>query len=175
MPGLGQKYQKAFARQARSDKSVYDHLCKVRGDFASCHRLHYLQMFLEKTAKAYLWNEMGTKNNPPDFDRSHKVIGKVLPLIVREYWKEVGYERKPDRSQLTAIRDICRELDFLAPSLDDNGRRPDNCEYPWASTADPEVIAPVDYDFPVDRKLRSSDGIMLIKIASHYTQSLVAH
>ena len=29
------------------------------------------------------------------------------------------------------IRQLAREIDLLAPAVDDDGRRPDNCEYPW--------------------------------------------
>src|SRR5271157_3344290 len=43
----------AFAAQAASDLDAYDILAS--STLPSSHRLHYLQMWLEKLCKAYLW------------------------------------------------------------------------------------------------------------------------
>jgi hypothetical protein len=43
----------AFAAQAASDMDAFDVL--EPSSIPHCHRLHYLQMWLEKLCKAYLW------------------------------------------------------------------------------------------------------------------------
>jgi hypothetical protein len=47
----------AFAFQAASDLDAFDAL--TASALPTCHRLHYLQMWLEKLCKAYLWLPQG--------------------------------------------------------------------------------------------------------------------
>ncbi len=51
---ISNEWKKAFAKQSKSDLKVYELLCR-NPDIDTCHRLHYLQMHLEKIAKSYLW------------------------------------------------------------------------------------------------------------------------
>ncbi|EYF06105.1 hypothetical protein [Chondromyces apiculatus] len=46
-------WSEAFAAQAASDLDAHDTL--VKSSVPSSHRLHTLQMWLEKLCKAYLW------------------------------------------------------------------------------------------------------------------------
>ena len=48
--------------------------------------------------------------------------------MISEHWRRIGFAQRPD---ISAIRAICREIDLLHPQIDDDGRRPDNVEYPW--------------------------------------------
>lgn len=75
------KWATGFLIQAMSDKQVYDFL--VKKSFPVCHSLHFLQMYLEKLAKAHL-HFMATKDSEvAQVRRSHKVIARVLPAIYR--------------------------------------------------------------------------------------------
>lgn len=116
-------WSQAFITQAQSDLAAFDELSKT--SLRTCHRLHYLQMWLEKLCKAYLWApHFGTE----ELRKRHQVVGNVLPRLVIEHWQRIGYVKKPD---IGGIRALCREIDLLHPSIDDNGLRPDNVEYPW--------------------------------------------
>lgn len=97
----------AFALQAASDLEVYEFLS--RSTLPSCHRLHYLQMWLEKLCKAYLWLPGGTD----DLRMVHNVVAKVLPRMIAEHWRRIGFEKRP---RVDAIRAICREPRLIAPS-----------------------------------------------------------
>jgi hypothetical protein len=59
--------------------------------------------------------------------RGGNVIEKILPQIIRQRWRRIGFTQRPD---IDAIRQLCREVDLLHPQVDDNGRHPDNVEYP---------------------------------------------
>ncbi len=165
---ISNEWKKAFAKQSKSDLKVYELLCR-NPDIDTCHRLHYLQMHLEKIAKSYLWMQSEERDDLPNFYTSHKVIAKVLPLLVKKYWRKAGYLKSPDKEKLKRIIDICTDLDYLAPSVDDDKRRPDNCEYPWPSFDDNKKVikVPSEQRFPVERRIYSRDGIMLLKISSY--------
>jgi len=115
-------FAEAFARQAASDLEAFEYLS--RSNLPACHRLHYLQMWLEKLCKAYIW----LTDDMEDLRWTHNVVAKVLPLMIREHWRRIGFSQPPNLSE---IREICREIDLLHPQVDDGGRRPDNVEYPW--------------------------------------------
>ena len=165
---LHESWKVAFANQARSDWRAHEVLAKA--SLPACHRLHQLQMFLEKVCKAHMWGEYEIKDGSPDFSRSHNVIKKVLPVLVREHC--LRHEKV--NLDIAQIRDICREIDLLAPAVDDNGNRPDNSEYPWAGTRDgqPVVQAPSDWSFSVDQRLRTPTGKLLLKAAFALLESL---
>src|SRR5208283_2710774 len=106
-------WQKAFTAQAASDLVVYDRL--TSSSFPSSHRLHYLQMWLEKLCKAYTPDE--------NFQKTHNVIGKIFPTIVKENWRRIGFVQRPNSELVEQIRQLCREIDLLHPQVDDNGDR----------------------------------------------------
>jgi hypothetical protein len=152
----------AFALQAASDLDAYGFL--ARSTLPVSHRLHYLQMWLEKLCKAYLWlpdadaGELRTK---------HNVIAKVLPSLIAEHWRRIGFVKPPDMGQ---IRRLCREIDLLHPQIDDDGRRPDNVEYPWLSGAGATEI-PAQWAFPLAESLHSHSGKLLLKAAGNLTRN----
>jgi len=84
-------WRKAFTAQAASDLAVYDLL--TSSSIPSSHRLHYLQMWLEKLCKAYTHDE--------NFRKTHNVIEKVFPKVVMEHWRRIGFVQRPN---LTLIR-----------------------------------------------------------------------
>jgi hypothetical protein len=152
----------AFAAQARSDLDAYDLL--ARSALPSSHQLHYLQMWLEKLCKAYLWMPMA---GVEELRTKHGVVAKVLPSLVAEHWRRIGFKERPD---MALIRQLCREIDLLHPQVDDSGRRPDNVEYPWTGALGVTEI-PARWKFPLARKLYSSSGRLLLKAADHLTRN----
>jgi hypothetical protein len=155
-------WQQAFARQAQSDLAVYWTLDNLPLDRAvhKCHRLHYLQMACEKLTKAYLCS---TGSRPGDLQHSHKYIAKNMTIIARQAFFES--ERKPTsaRVALRHIKLLAREIELLAPSVDDNGRRPDNAEYPWIDQS-ARLIVPAEYEFPTLDLLTAAAGRTLLKL-----------
>ena len=165
MPDIRARWNVAFKRQAQSDKHVYERLCTT--PLPVCHRLHYLQMFLEKLCKAHLWMQHDVGQGEPDWLRSHAVIAKALPLIIRDYMRGQG---AADVSQyrIREFRELCREIELLAPAVRDAGNRLDNCEYPWATIdnhGQPVVRAPRDWDFRIESRLRGPAGREMLKVA----------
>lgn len=81
----------AFARQAASDLEIR----RILGGHgvADCHRLHYLQMWLEKLCKADLWLPDARAG---DNRFHHNVVAKVLPRLIQENWKRLGFKACPD-------------------------------------------------------------------------------
>ena len=71
----------AYARQAASDFEVYDLLC-VNPGIDECQRMHYLQMALEKAAKAHYWSTSGIGLPDSKVNRSHRVAEKFLSLVI---------------------------------------------------------------------------------------------
>lgn len=163
MPSLDEKRRTAFAKQARSDYRTYEVLCGHR-DVEECQRLHYIQMSMEKLAKAYLWSDERRGQRPQNFERSHPLIQKVVPQIYRNYCRSLDFS--PDRTQMSKVRDFCGQIDKLCPAVDSENR-PDNCEYPWMRQlpggAGQEVIAPADHAFPVSDRIRSYPGVRVLK------------
>jgi hypothetical protein len=152
----------AFAAQAASDLDAYNVL--AGSPLPSSHRLHYLQMWLEKLCKAYLWLPDAAAG---DLRQRHNVVDKVLPRIIGEHWRRIGFTKRPD---LASIRQLCREVDLLHPQVDDNGRRPDNVEYPWTGSSGENEV-PARWEFPLVRRLYSSSGRLLIKAAVSLTRN----
>jgi hypothetical protein len=125
-------WSQAFAAQAASDLAAYEWLAK--GALPQSHRLHYLQMWLEKLCKAYIHQA-----NVDALKDTHNVVAKVLPRLIDEHWRRIGFENPPRSPE---IRAICREVDLLHPAAKDDRRRPENVEYPWpGNSGDIEVPA----------------------------------
>jgi hypothetical protein len=96
----------------------------------------------------------------------HNVVEKVLPRMISEHWRRIGFARRPD---ITAIRTLCREIDLLHPQVDDNGRRGDNVEYPWTGVSG-DAIPPASWRFPLAARLNSPTGRLLTKAAVALTR-----
>jgi hypothetical protein len=43
---------------------------------------------------------------------------------------------------------MAREVELLAPSVNDGGNRPDNSEYPWEDKAAGVIRIPAEFTFP---------------------------
>lgn len=155
-------WSEAFAAQAASDLDVYEFL--TVNPFPGNHRLHYLQMWLEKLCKAYLWMP---QTGAPELRSKHNVIANVLPRLVAEHWNRIGVGK---RSDMSFIRHLCREIDLLHPQVDDNDRRPDNVEYPWVGVSG-IIEIPSQWKFPILRQLDSTPGRLLMKAAISLTRS----
>jgi len=154
-------WSEAFAQQADSDLSTYKLLSD--SNLPTSHRLHYLQMWLEKLCKAYLWmSEAGAE----ELRTKHNVIAKVLPPLISMHWRRLGFEQRPN---MTPIHELCREIDLLHPQVDDDNRRPDNVEYPWAGSSG-QVEVPARWKFALASRLYSNPGRKLLKAASLLTQ-----
>lgn len=136
----GRPWSTAYAIQACSDFDARDQLLRNRR-LPQCHRFHYLQMAMEKTAKAHL---VEGGSDPASLQSSHAYIGKVIPIIVRH-----ALARTPGGRSgwvMDAIRALARRIELLHPQVDSGGTTPSNCEYPWRDAAG-QVVAPAQYDF----------------------------
>jgi hypothetical protein len=130
------QWAKAFARQSRSDFAAREQLL---GGLPSCHQLHYLQMALEKAAKAHLYFSNA------DVRYVHSYISKVIPEIVKN-----GLSRSPGHDKqwiMPAVRELALKLERLHPQVAAQ-TSPANCEYPWLGPKG-TVLAPIDYDFGI--------------------------
>jgi len=149
----------AFAAQAASDLDVYGLL--TRSTLPACHRLHYLQMWLEKLCKAHVYEAdvEGLKD-------THNVVGKVLPRLIAQHWRRLGFQQPPN---IPPLQKLCREIDLLHPQIKDGDRRPDNVEYPW-TTASGEVGVPARWKFSLAGRLYSIPGRQLLQAADRLTR-----
>lgn len=155
-------FAEAFRLQALSDLDAYESL--VTTTVPVSHRLHYLQMWLEKLCKAYLWLPGAAAT---DLRVRHKVVGSVLPRLVGEKWRRLdAFHGSPP--PMAAVRALCREVDLLHPQVDDGGRRPDNVEYPWEDRG--LNLVPAEFTFPLASKLYKNPGPMLLKAAVQLTR-----
>ncbi len=149
--------QKLWWEQASADQEILELL--QRTGVADCHQLHYLQMITEKLAKAAYWKD----GQPPQ--KSHRALVRFLQTLI---------DRRPmaDKprvalllgfSSVQAYREFLRVatpiaylIESLAPAIGDDP----NPEYPWPHET--PAFVPVDYDFPVMQKLRTSAGRQLL-------------
>jgi hypothetical protein len=154
-------FAEAFRLQAVSDLQAYEAL--VPTQLPVSHRLHYLQMWLEKLCKAYLWLP-GT--DAEELRTRHQVVGAVLPRLVAERWRRIqAFEQQ--RPNMGGIRGLCREIDLLHPQVNDGGRRPDNVEYPWEDRG--ANVVPAEFKFALAGKLYKNPGPALLKAAVQLT------
>jgi hypothetical protein len=156
----------AFAAQAASDFTAYTALTLANPPLPRCHRLHYLQMWLEKLCKAYLWLPQAAAQ--AELRTRHNVVAKVLPVLIRQHWAQIGFTTP--RPELDYIRYLCREIDLLHPQIDDAGRRPDNVEYPWP-VGPTDAKVPATWPFRITERMESNTGRLLLKAAEHLTRT----
>lgn len=145
---------RGYAVQACSDFEARDHLCG--SSLPLCHQLHYLQMALEKAAKAHL---IAAGSDPVDLQSSHAYIAKVVPIIVRD-----GLRRTPGADSawvIGAVRALARRIELLHPQIDANRTAPANCEYPWIDSRG-SVVAPAEHNFELNLS-RERAAVTLIK------------
>lgn len=71
------------------------------------------------------------------------------------------------------VRQLAREVDLLAPAVHDDGRRPDNCEYPWEDMSG-NLHVPAEHGFGSLGTLhRHRAGSTFLKIIAVATAELV--
>lgn len=136
-----------YARQARADLATADTL--QSSALPSCVYLHALQMACEKLSKALLCE---TGHPPSAVQSSHAFTAKQLPRLVRDQLDIENAKPSLIRDIERYVRHLAREVELLAPPVDDGGRRPDNCEYPWEDAAG-HLHVPVDHAFAVEQLL----------------------
>jgi hypothetical protein len=148
----------AYARQARADLDAWDHL--QGSPLPQCQKLHFLQMACEKLAKAHLCK---AGRRPEDLQASHAYIAANLPVILRYQLLLVNAKPGVIRSILQFTKRLAREIELLSPAVDDGGRRPDNCEYPWEDVAK-KLWIPADYQFFANQLLFQPHGRTVLKL-----------
>lgn len=164
------EWSQAFAAQAKVDWQTWN-LLQTTPELSvpACHRLHFLQMVCEKLCKAHLCRQ-GT--DPLQVQSSHAYVAKTLPIICHEHLRK----RRRKTGRLDAIirfpRQLAREIELLAPSVDDGGRRPDNCEYPWADALD-KLHLPSDWQFAVTALLKKPICSSILKVIADALDRLV--
>jgi hypothetical protein len=137
-------WSRAYGRQAQADLEAREVLLDVA--IPACQHLHFLQMACEKVSKAHRC--LGGAD-PESLMHSHGFAAKVLPQIARELSRRSAFVADlgaAHRGNEEMIRQLARDVDLLAPSIDNNGTRPDNCEYPWGD-ANGDLHSPADYAF----------------------------
>ena len=161
-----QAWRSGYARQALSDYRTYKILVAAR-EADECQRLHYLQMCLEKLAKSCYYAGKGSL--PSSIQTNHKFIAKVIPQVFLDFVAKRGAKERGriSGSEMKLFRNVCRELDYLAPAVDDHGRR-DNCEYPWdirnADGAFVSISTPCGHHFPVYDQLNTPIVLRFLKV-----------
>lgn len=161
-------WRTAYARQAKSDLDARDVLLRAE-QLPACHQLHYLQMACEKLAKAHL---IAGGTDPADLQSSHAYVAKRLPIIARQLLAREARRHPRDTWILAAIRKLARQIELLAPAVDDDGRSPANCEYPWP-LPDGNIIAPAHHAFGLSL-LYEKAGTTLLKIMRLAIDELLA-
>jgi hypothetical protein len=151
---------RAFARQADADFKAWQLYEEHPQALATeCHKLLFLQMACEKLCKAHLI-QGGT---PPEaLQASHGYIANPLPVIMRQQIVLMRQNLSGMRGVLTHVRHLANEIELLNPAMRRDGRRPDNCEYPWEAGND--VISPLDWTFHASRLCTAPAGRTFLKL-----------
>jgi hypothetical protein len=149
---------KAFARQADADLKAWELLVGTR--VAECQRLQFLQMACEKLCKAFL---LSGGSSPELLRTSHAYIAKPLPLVIRQQIGRLRQSTASKRRVLRAVHHLAEEIEVLSPSVDRNGRRRDNCEYPWEDHGT-VIHSPLDWAFYASRLLTAPAGRTFLKL-----------
>ena len=151
---------RAYAKQALADFTTWITLHQ-HADIPGSQKLHFLQMACEKLAKAHLCIAGA---DPFQLQSSHAYIASTLPIIVQDQIaRTTGKRPKAWAYILRLSRQIAREIELLSPAVDDNNRRPDNCEYPWEDSAG-LLHVPAEYAFPTLNLLTSPAGRTFLKL-----------
>jgi len=150
----------AYARQAQADFKAWELYEQYpEAVAAECHKLLLLQMACEKLCKAYLVRA-GTP--PESLQASHGYIANPLPIVIRQYILDSGQDPGRMQGLLALVRHLASEIEVLNPAVRRDGRRPDNCEYPWESGG--RVVSPLDWAFHPLRLLGVQGGPTFIKL-----------
>jgi hypothetical protein len=158
----------AYAKQALADLRAREKLLE-HPDLPECQQLHFLQMACEKLCKAYL---CGQGVAPDTLRGSHAYITGPLPIIARQQFAREARRVRADRTWvIDALRVLARRIEMLAPAVNDAGRQPANCEYPWAGP-DGTVRVPAEHNFGLDL-LHEKAGRHLLKVLFTAAEDLI--
>lgn len=153
------QWRVAYAKQALADLLAREKLLE-HPDLPDCQQLHLLQMACEKLCKAYL---CGQGVDPETLRTSHAYISGPLPIMARQQFTMESRKVHADRTWvIQALRVLARKIELLAPAVDNAGRQPANCEYPWAGP-DGTVRLPAEYNFGLNL-LHEKAGRLLLKV-----------
>lgn len=154
-------WAEAFALQAASDLNAYEALTK--SGLPQSHSLHYLQMWLEKLCKSYIHQD-----NIESLRYKHEVVEKILPRVLQENWKRMGFKTDPPMKEL---RELCAEIDRLHPRRpDQTANKKENAEYPWPEISG-EIAVPCFHKFRIQQRLYSPAGRLLLRASKILTQA----
>lgn len=126
-------------------------------------------MACEKLCKAHL---CGQGEDPAFLRASHAHVSRTLPIIFRQHIAREAGKDVPRAWVVQAVRVLARKIELLAPAVNDGGRHPANCEYPWAGP-DGSVRAPCDHNFELDL-LYARAGRKLMKVLYAAVEELAA-
>lgn len=158
-----EEWSRAFARQAKADFEAWNALHFKPPEGASplpqCQKLHFLQMACEKLSKAHLFLG-GSKLE--DLESSHTYAAKQLGIIIRHQISVTPNPPKNEKYLLAHCIPLAREIELLSPAVNDGGRRPDNCEYPWEEGG--QVRVPAAWTFTALNLLLAPAGPSLLKL-----------
>lgn len=156
-----------YARQARADFSTFEKLQSL--PVPECHKLQFLQMACEKLVKAHL---CAMNARPADLQTSHAYTARTLPVVLRQHAASINYSGPAARETLQRARVLAQEIEVLAPSVDRDGQRPDNCEYPWEDGGE-ALHVPLDWTFYPSQLLMQPAGVRALKLIGGAIDRLV--
>jgi hypothetical protein len=141
MAAADDQWARGYALQALSGLGAREAL--VNANAEKCHRLHFLQMAVEKVCKAHLTVASGHNH----VRKTHAYMMGTFPVIARQFYGKLNDGNKIRGWELSEIRRLAREIQLLAPACNEGDFREDNSEYPWAD-ASGNVCIPCEYSFP---------------------------
>lgn len=160
-------WSKAYARQGQADLTVYKELKKLReaGAIEDCHELHYLQMAIEKTARAFLLKR--SRDDRQKYLLSHVAVND----FARTYAKSPEHKaRFAGQAQLwQQVRQLAGEVEHLTPAVERQAR-PANVEYPWSDGAKLQV--PRDVSFAARFSFPKYVWVQLIAVLDEVGEAL---
>jgi hypothetical protein len=126
-------------------------------------------MACEKLSKAHLC-KAGT--DPKHVQSSHAYTKKNLPVVLREQLVIQKASVGVIRDLLKYAKTLAREIELLSPAVDDEGQRPDNCEYPWED-GKKKLWTPMAYTFFTEQLLTHRHARTVLKLINLAIERLV--
>ena len=155
------EWRGAYARQADADFRAWELYERYPEAVATeCHKLLFLQMACEKLCKAHL---LSRSVSPRALQTSHAYIAGVLPVIVREQILRMRQDLNGLNGVMQQVSYLANEIEVLNPAVDRDGRRPENCEYPWDDAAG-VLHSPLNWTFHPSRLLIAPTGRTFLKL-----------
>ena len=165
-----EEWSRAFAKQALADFDTWNALNLPSGIplLPASQKLHFLQMACEKLAKSHL---LKASSKISELERSHAYTAKHVPIILRQQMILRGENKRVANSVRDQCKRLAREIELLSTSVDDGGRRKDNCEYPWQDDTG-KLHVPLDWTFTLAALLWASAGRTFLKLVRNAIRRL---